>query len=196
MPGRVFHGWPEVGLPGSVITMGVFDGFHRGHVVLVEATCERARRLELPAVLVTFSPHPLTLLAPERAPRQLLSIEDRVELGLTLGVDAVVVLAFDSNLAAVPAEQFVADGLVGRLGVRDLVVGENFRCGRGGEGDVAFLRRAGEAQGFRVSTVGLVHDGDRACSSTEVRRCLAHGDLASAERLLGRHDQRILAGAG
>lgn len=138
MPGRVFHGWPEMRLPGSVVTMEVFDGFHRGHVALVDSACEQGRRLGQPAVLVTFSPHPLTVLAPERTPRQLLSIEDRVELALTLGVDAVVVLPFNADLAAVPAEDFVADGLVGRLGVRDLVVGDNFRCGRGGDGDWPF----------------------------------------------------------
>ncbi|MCY7400623.1 MAG: hypothetical protein LH477_06660 [Nocardioides sp.] len=195
MSGQAVHGWPEVRLPGSVVTMGVFDGFHRGHVALVDAARERARCLGLPTVLVTFSPHPLTVLAPQRAPRQLLSIEDRVELALTLGVDAVVVLLFDADLAAVSAEDFVADGLVGRLGVRDLVVGDNFRCGHGGEGDVAFLRRAGEIHGFGVHPVGLVREGDTACSSTEVRRCLEYGDLASAARFLGRHDQRILRAA-
>ncbi|MDQ3155310.1 MAG: hypothetical protein M3Q98_01075 [Actinomycetota bacterium] len=196
MSGQVFHGWPEVPLRGSVVTMGVFDGFHRGHVALVDAARERGRCRGLPTVLVTFSPHPLTVLAPKRAPRQLLSIEDRVELALALGVDAVVVLPFDAELAAVPAQDFVSDGLVGHLGVRDLVVGDNFRCGRGGEGDVAFLRRIGETQNFGVHAVGLVREGDTACSSTEVRRCLDHGDLASAERLLGRRDSRILAAAG
>lgn len=176
--------------------MGVFDGFHRGHVALVDAARVEGRRLGLPTVLVTFSPHPLAVLAPDRAPRQLLSLEDRLDLAFGLGVDAAVVLPFTQELAALPAERFVADGLVGRLGLRALVIGENFRCGQGGQGDVAFLRRAGQTHGFAVHPVGLVRDGDTTCSSTQVRRCLADGDVASAERLLGRRDQRILTAAG
>lgn len=195
MTGQVFQGWPVEPLAGSVVTMGVFDGFHRGHVALVDAARVSGRKWALPPVLVTFFPHPLAVVAPDRVPRQLLSIDDRVDLALSLGVAAVVVLPFTNELAAVSAEEFVANGLVGRLGVRDLVVGDNFRCGQGGKGDVAFLRQAGEAHGFGVHPVGLVRDGDTACSSTEVRRCLEYGDVAGAERLLGRRDHRILAAA-
>lgn len=194
---RVWHDWPALGeIEASVTTVGVFDGFHRGHVALVEAALDEGRRLGVPTVLVTFEPHPLVVLAPERAPLQLLSLEDRVEQALALGVDGVVVLPFTRELAAQPAAHFVEHGLVGRLGVRSLVVGDNFRCGRGGEGDVAFLAEAGRHLGFEVSGVDLVRHGERTCSSTEVRRALAAGDVEAALDVLGRSDPRIEAMAG
>ncbi|MDR7255098.1 riboflavin kinase/FMN adenylyltransferase [Nocardioides sp. BE266] len=191
---QVWRDWPALAeLDASVVTVGVFDGFHRGHVALVEAALAEGRRLGLPTVLVTFEPHPLVVLAPERAPRQLLSVDDRVEQALSLGLDGVVVLPFTRELAAQPAADFVEQGLVARLGVRSLVVGDNFHCGRGGEGDVAFLAAAGRRLGFDVSGVDLVCHGERTCSSTEVRRALAAGDLATARDLLGRSDPRIAA---
>lgn len=194
---RVWHDWPEPGdLQASVATIGVFDGFHRGHVALVDAALEEGRRLALPTVLVTFAPHPLAVLAPERAPVQLLSVADRVRQALDLGVDGVVVLPFTAELAEVPAGMFVADGLVARLGVQALVVGANFRCGDRGEGDTAFLRDAGREHGFTVRVAELVRHGERPCSSTEVRRALASGDVASALDMLGRDDTRIAAMAG
>lgn len=193
-PQRVWRGWPELGeLDASVATVGVFDGFHRGHVALVEAAMALGRGLGLPSLLVTFEPHPLAVLAPERAPLQLLSIEDRIDLALALGVDGVVVLPFTRDLAEQSAGEFVELGLVGRLGVRSLVVGENFRCGRGGEGDVAYLVQAGRRLGFETSGVDLVSRGERTCSSTEVRRALAAGDVATALDVLGRPDPRIAA---
>ena len=188
---QVWNAWPAPhDIPASVVTVGVFDGFHRGHVALVARALDEARRRDLPAVLVTFEPHPLTVLAPDRAPLQLLSVADRVGQALELGVDHVVVLPFSKDLAAQPAHGFV-DDLVERLGVRSLVVGSNFRCGRGGEGDVAYLRNAGRRVGFEVEDVPLVHRGARTCSSTEIRRSLAAGDLSSAFDLLGRTDPRL-----
>lgn len=194
---RVWRDWPALGqLDASVVTVGVFDGFHRGHVALVGAALAEGRRLGIPTVLVTFEPHPLVVLAPDRAPLQLLSVDDRVDQALGLGVAGVVVLPFSRELAAQPAAGFVEQGLVGRLGVRSLVVGDNFRCGRGGEGDVAFLAEAGGRLGFEVSGVDLVRHGDRTCSSTEVRRALAAGDVEAALDVLGRSDPRIVAMAG
>lgn len=191
---HVFLGWPPAGTfaAGSVVTIGVFDGFHRGHEALVRRTVGHARRLGLPAVLVTFSPHPLVVLARGAAPRQLMAIEDRVRHALSLGVDAVVVLPFTVSLALESAADFVADGLVDRLGIRLLVVGDNFRCGRGGEGDVARLAGLGRDHGFGVDAVDLVEAAGERCSSTEVRRRLARGDVAGARELLGRDDQRVL----
>jgi riboflavin kinase/FMN adenylyltransferase len=192
---RSFFGWPPEGIlvGGSVVTIGVFDGFHRGHEALVRRTVEEARRLDLPAVLVTFSPHPVAILAPASAPRQLMSVDDRVAHALSLGIDTVVVLPFTIALSVQPVADFVADGLVATLGVRRLVVGDNFRCGRGGEGDIARLVRLGRRHGFRVEAVDLVEAAGEYCSSTEVRRRLARGDLAGAREMLGRDDHRVLA---
>lgn len=191
---HAFFGWPPADTfpRGSVVTIGVFDGFHRGHEALARRTVRHARRLGLPAVLLTFSPHPLAVLAPEATPRQLMSIDHRVSHALSLGIDTVVVLPFTVSLAAQSVADFVASGLVGALGVRQLVLGDNFRCGRGGEGDVARLAELGRTHDFGVEAVDLVEAAGQRCSSTEVRRCLARGDVATARQLLGRDDPRVL----
>ncbi|PUA82263.1 hypothetical protein [Nocardioides currus] len=187
--------WPERDLfdLGTVVTMGVFDGFHRGHQTLVERARVRAAQLRVPSVLLTFDPHPLLVTCPERAPRQLLTVEERVETALELGVDHVLVLPFDRRTAATPASDFVRLGLVERLRVRHVVVGANFRFGRRGAGDPDFLAEAGEWHGFDVDAVSLVEQGGQVCSSTAVRGLLADGDTASARELLGRSADRVLA---
>jgi FAD synthase len=121
-----------------------------------------------------------------------MTLDDRVDHALSLGVDAVVVLPFTAAMAFQSAAEFVAHGLVGRLDARLLVVGDNFRCGRGGEGDVTRLAQLGAGHGMLVEAVDLVAAAGRRCSSTEVRRRLALGDLAGARALLGRDDDRVL----
>ena len=192
------HDWPAAALfpHGSVVTMGVFDGFHRGHQLLLDRAAGRAGELGLPTVLVTFDPHPLVVLAPERAPAQLMSLADRVDHALGHGADHVVVLPFTRELADQGADEYVGAGLVDRLRCRALVVGANFRCGRGGVGDLAYLTRAGRRWGFEVDGLDLVQHRARTCSSTAIRRALAGGDVALASDLLGRDDGRILALAG
>lgn len=189
----VFVGWPEptVLAAGSVATVGVFDGFHRGHEALLRRAVGHARRLGLPTALVTFAPHPKAVLTPGGGPRQLMTLQDRADHARSLGADAVVILPFTAALAAEPAEAFVRD-LVGRLHARLLVVGENFRCGSGGEGDVRRLADLGRPHGMVVEAVDLVAVAGRDCSSTEVRRRLACGDIDGARALLGRDDRRVL----
>lgn len=191
----VYLGWPEPGTfaAGSVVTMGVFDGFHQGHEALVRRAVGHSRRLGLPSALVTFTPHPLTVLALGAAPRQLMPLEDRVDHALSLGIDAVAVLPFTPAMAAQSAADFVVSGLVNRLGARLLVVGDHFRCGRGGEGDVARLDEIGREHGMQVEALDLVEVAGARCSSTELRRRLARGDLEGARELLGRDDDRVLA---
>lgn len=177
---------------GSVVTMGVFDGFHRGHQALVERARAHAVAREVPSVLLTFDPHPLALTCPERAPTMLMTVEQRVEAALDLGIDHVLVLPFDRTLAATPAEDFVRDGLVDRLGARHVVVGANFRFGRGGAGDTGYLRDSGPRLGFTAESVALVEHRGRVCSSTTIRNLLATGDLAAARDLLGTSADRVL----
>lgn len=172
--------------PGCAVTMGVFDGFHRGHAALVRRVRERAARHGLPSVLLTFDPHPLTVTCPERAPRHLTSLEERVRLAHGLGIDAVLVLPFTAALADMTADAF-ADRVLGRtLGARAVVVGENFRFGRAGGGDTVLLGRVGQRLGFTVDAVPLVARDGRTCSSTLIRSRLAAGDLKGVEELLGR----------
>lgn len=191
-------GWPPAELfpRGSVVTMGVFDGFHRGHQELLARAVARGRESDLPVVLVTFDRHPLAVLAPERAPAQLMAVADRVAHSLSHGVDHVVVLPFTRELAALSADDFVRAGLADRLRCRSLVVGSNFRCGNGGAGDLAFLTPTGRRLGFDVEGVDLVQHKARTCSSTAIRQALASGDVTVARELLGREDSRILALAG
>ena len=193
-PARHLRAWPQRGQfdAGSVVTMGVFDGFHRGHQALVERARARARVLRLPSVLLTFDPHPLVVTCPDRAPRQLLTVDERVERALGLGIDHVLVLPFDKAMAATPAEEFVRGGLVERLRVRHVVVGENFRFGRCGAGDPDYLAEAGQWWEFDVDAVPLVEHEGQVCSSTAVRRLLADGDTETARRLLGRSAGRVL----
>lgn len=177
---------------GSVVTMGVFDGFHRGHQALLGRAVARGRDLGLPVVLVTFSPHPLAVVAPDRAPRQLMPVEDRVAWALEHGADDAVVLAFTRQLATMPAADFMRSFLYERLQCRSLVVGSNFRCGHRGQGDVAFLRAEGTAYGMEVEGLDLVEHASQTCSSTAIRQALARGDAGTARDLLGRDDRLLL----
>lgn len=183
---------PDELATGSVVTMGVFDGFHRGHQALVERARTRAHVLGVASVLLTFDPHPLLLTCPERAPRQLLTLDERVAAALDLGIDHVLVLPFDRRMAATSAGDFIRAGLVERLHARHVVVGENFRFGRSGEGAPGSLAEAGRSFGFGVDTMPLVEHQGRVCSSTEVRRLLAAGDTAAAQALLGRSSAIVL----
>lgn len=194
---RHLTAWPDPDqlAAGSVVTMGVFDGFHRGHQALVQRARMRAARLRLPSVLLTFDPHPLLVTCPERAPKQLLSVEDRVDSALDLGIDHVIVLPFDRETAATLAEDFVRSGLVERLCTRHVVVGANFRFGRHSAGDPDYLAEAGEWYGFDVEAVSLVEQDGRVCSSTAIRGLLAGGDTAAARELLGRSADRVLSTA-
>ncbi|MGH3389131.1 MAG: hypothetical protein ACRDOO_09670 [Actinomadura sp.] len=186
--GEVWRNQADVpaGWPGCALTMGVFDGFHRGHTELVSRTRHHAARCRLPSVLLTFDPHPLTVTCPERAPRKLLTIGERIALAQHLGIDVVFVLAFTNQLAHTTAHEFASQIIAETLHASVVVVGENFRFGHGGRGDIDTLKDAGARHGFTVDAVRLVEYEGRTCSSTLVRDYLKVGDRESAERLLGR----------
>ena len=170
----------------AVVTVGNYDGIHRGQRAVLDRVVARARTLGLPAVLVTFEPHPLTVLAPHLAPATLLTREQKVRLLAAAGIDLMAVIPFTAAFAATRAEAFVRDFLVARLGVRELFVGRQFAFGKNREGDLAVLSRLGEDLGFAV--VGLEEeraDGDLV-SSTRIRRALTLGDVELAAELLGR----------
>jgi riboflavin kinase/FMN adenylyltransferase len=180
----------------AVVTVGNFDGVHRGHLALVDRAVAVAAARGLPAVALTFDPHPAAVLRPDAAPRLLQSVDDRVAALRAAGIDEVVVRRFDAGLAALGPEAFVTDVLVGELGAAVVVVGENFRFGHGATGDVTRLRELGAAAGVTVESVPLVGadggaDGgaDAArvvVSSTALRSALAAGDVATVAAGLGR----------
>lgn len=182
---------PAFGLPpevrGTVCTIGTFDGVHRGHQLVLQRLAARARALGLPAVLVTFDPHPLEIVNPAAAPPLLTLGDEKSEVLAESPVDYVVVLPFTQTLARYEAADFVDLVLVERLGVRELLIGYDHGFGRGRSGDVDVLRGLGASRGFDVSVVEAVQGSDaRPISSTSIRRAIAGGDLARAADGLGR----------
>jgi riboflavin kinase/FMN adenylyltransferase len=171
---------------GGVLTIGNFDGVHLGHQEMLRRVVERARALDAPSVVLTFDPHPTRVLHPQRAPKLIQTLRQREEAIAALGVDALVVVPFTREFAAMPAEEFVSD-LLGRcLGVREVRVGSAFAFGCGKRGNVALLTRLGQEAGIRVEALDVVVDGDEPVSSTRVRTLLEEGDVSGARRLLGR----------
>lgn len=179
-------------LDGSVVTLGNFDGVHRGHRAVLAEVVARAAAAGLTSVAVTFDPHPLAVLFPERAPDLITSLEHRLSLLEAAGIDAVFVMEFTRELATWSPERFVHDVFVEALGARAVVVGQDTRFGAGNSGDVQTLLELGEKYGFEVVTV--IDQGDdefgvgqsTRWSSTQVRGLLADGDVAGAAAVLGR----------
>lgn len=178
---------PEADLGRTVATIGVFDGVHRGHQVILRRAVQVARAAQLPCVAVTFDPHPGTVLRPASPVAMLASVARRVELLHECGVDAVWVMAFTPELSRLAPGAFVADLLVADLQPSVVVVGANFRFGHRAAGDVGTLRELGERGGFVVESVALAGAGDAAVwSSTQARQAVAAGDVAAAAQILGR----------
>lgn len=184
---QVWRGLRDVGDVGPcVVTVGVFDGVHRGHAMLLRRTVEHATaRGQLPVAL-TFDPHPMSVVRPERAPLLLTTIADRVRLLGVAGAQAVLIVPFTPAVAAVPAREFAHTVLVDTLRTSMVVVGADFHFGARAYGDVPMLRSLGEEFGFGVDAIDVQSDGEDRLSSTRVRELLAVGDVAGAAAILGR----------
>lgn len=172
----------------SAVAIGKFDGVHAGHRAVIERLKADAASAGAKSVVVTFDRNPLAVLRPQACPKNVVSIDRKLELLSELGIDAVLVLTFDRELAARSAEEFVADILVGTLRVSTVLVGEDFRFGHRGAGTPALLRELGPDGGFTVEVVEDVYleDSERRVSSSWIRELLAAGDVATAARVLGR----------
>lgn len=182
---RGLHNLRE-GHRGCVATIGNFDGVHLGHQAVFAALTQRARALGLPSLVITFEPQPLEFFRPEQAPARLTRLREKLEAIAECGVDRVLLIRFDRRFAAMPAEDFVNGVLVGRLGLRHLYVGDDFRFGAGRSGDFALLSRLGAQHGFAVEGLATVLEGGSRVSSTRIREALQAGDLDNAARCLGR----------
>jgi riboflavin kinase / FMN adenylyltransferase len=169
----------------SVVTIGVFDGVHRGHQRIVARAAEIGAQRRLPVVAITFDPHPDEVVRPGSHPPFLCSARRRAELLASLGADAVCVIPFTLEFSRLDPDEFVRIVLVDRLHAAAVVVGEDFRFGHKAAGDVALLGKLGEKYEFSVEGLPLVADGT-AISSTTIRGLLADGDVTAAARLLGR----------
>jgi riboflavin kinase/FMN adenylyltransferase len=182
---RGYHAVPG-GWGRSAVTIGVFDGIHRGHQQIIGHAVKRAGDLGVQSVVVTFDPHPSEVVRPGSHPAVLIEAPTKAELIEALGVDALCVVPFTPEFSRLPAEEFVHDVLVERLHVAVVFVGENFRFGHRAAGDVPMLRRLGRTFGFSVEEAPLVGDEGTVFSSTYVRACVAAGDVARAAGALGR----------
>lgn len=171
---------------GCVLTIGNFDGVHLGHQALIAATVERARRLGLPATVLTFEPTPREYFARHTTCARISTLRAKFLDLQQLGVDRWIVQRFHAGFAAQEPVAFVREELISRLGIRALIVGDDFRFGAKRAGDLALLEQEGRVAGFEVVGIGSVLSGDLRCSSTLIREALAAPDLAHAERLLGR----------
>ena len=170
---------------GAFVTIGAFDGVHRGHQALLSRLVGEAHAQNAPAVVITFHPHPLVVLRGIQAPYSLTSPQERARLLEALGVDIVVTLPFTRELAALSAADFVSL-LLSRLGMRELWVGYDFALGRGREGNIPYLRQAGAAFHFALRVLEPVEDAGSAVSSSQVRALLGEGAVDRAAQLLGR----------
>jgi len=181
----VTHGSLQPARSRCALTIGNFDGVHRGHRSLVDRVCAKARELGLVPAVLTFEPHPREFFAAGTAPARLTRLRDKLELLAAAGVGRVHVAQFDARFAALGAERFIEEVLVSGLGARWLAVGRDFRFGAGRKGDFAMLEAAARRHGFVLETVAdVLVDGQRV-SSSAIRAALAAADFARAERLLG-----------
>jgi len=169
-----------------VVTVGMFDGVHRGHRALLDRVAAEAAARGLPAGAVTFDRHPLEVLRPEAKPPLLTTLDRKVALLGAAGMDFVLVLAFTEELSQVTAEAFAREVLMEGVGARAVVVGDNFRFGHKAAGDPALLAELGRPRGVAVVAVPLHADGGEPVSSTRIRAELARGDVRAAAASLGR----------
>jgi riboflavin kinase/FMN adenylyltransferase len=186
---KIFRHIEDQGLSmsGTVATVGNFDGVHLGHQALIRNTVEESKRLGYPSSVLTFEPHPLKILAPERAPLLILSYEDKMALLESLGVDIVVAQRFDREFANIAADEFVRRFLVDRLKIKKLWVGRDLRFGQGRKGGTDTLLRLAPGGGFEVGVLNpILLDGIR-ISSSRIRQLVEEGRVDEVRRMLGRY---------
>jgi riboflavin kinase / FMN adenylyltransferase len=170
----------------TIVTIGNFDGVHLGHQKILNGVVERARSSDLQSAVLTFYPHPASVLRPDAAPTLLMTLEQRLAAFDAMGINAALVLQFDAELAKISAEDFAKTFLVDTLRAKAVLVGENFRFGNRQGGDVKLLQEIGKRSDFEVEIVPPVIQGGVIVSSTAVREALREGRVADAEPLLGR----------
>jgi len=171
---------------GSVVTVGTFDGVHRGHQTVLEELRRRAAAAEARSVLVTFHPHPLRVVRPEAAPPLLTTPAEKKAVLAGTGIDLVVFLSFTPEMSRLSPREFVEQVLVTRIGVTELVIGYDHGFGHGRAGDAETLKKVGMELGFVVDVVAPVAEGGKAISSSRIRKAVEQGDLSSAHAWLGR----------
>jgi riboflavin kinase/FMN adenylyltransferase len=178
--------FPAQATSSRVLAIGNFDGLHLGHRALLERLTATARQHGLPPAVMTFEPHPRELFTPEQAPARLTSLREKLALLDSCGIEEVYLLHFSRKLAGLTAEEFIERVLVRGLSVRHLIIGDDFRFGKGRAGDFGMLQSAGQQHGFGVEAMHTIEIGGERVSSSAVRDALGAGNLEHAARLLGR----------
>lgn len=179
----------ELPLKNPVLTIGNFDGVHRGHLALFDKVKERARAIRGQSAVMTFEPHPIRVMKPANGPLLITPTKQKLELIGQTGIDVLFCIPFTLDFAAISAEGFVREILVGKIGIKEIVVGYDYAFGRDREGDIPLLRAMGEKMGFRVHLVGPIHIDHTLVSSTSIRKLVREGKLSEARTLLGRDYQ-------
>ena len=171
---------------GCVATIGNFDGVHLGHQAVIGQLAEKGSELNLPTLVMVFEPQPLEVFKGDQAPARLTRFREKLRALARFAVDRLLCIRFSSSFAQMSAESFIQDILVKGLGVKYLVVGDDFRFGAGRKGDFEMLQRAGNEYGFEVANLHSFRIGGERVSSTLIRQALAAGNMENAEKLLGR----------
>ena len=174
-------------LDASVITIGNFDGVHRGHIEIFRHLKLRSAQLGIPSVVVTFEPHPMAVLAPESAPALITTSEQKAALIAEAGVDYLAIIDFTPEFSQVSADSFVRDILFKSLGLRHIIIGHDYAFGKDRQGSFETLARLGVENGFTLEDLDPVGEGDMIFSSSMARRFISSGDMAAAAAILGRY---------
>jgi riboflavin kinase / FMN adenylyltransferase len=173
-------------LKGCVLAIGIFDGLHLGHQALIKNLVRRAKALNQKSVVLTFAPHPVYVLHPRKYLPYIVSLSYRLKLIEELGVDVCIVHRFTKSFSHLTPEQFIKKYLIGRISPREIYVGDDFHFGRNRRGDVDDFQNAGRIYGFKVDIVSSIKSAKSKISSTHIRHLIQQGQLAEAQKLLGR----------
>lgn len=173
--------------PYPVLTIGNFDGVHLGHQVIFHMLVEQAKKMNGTSVVLTFEPHPLRIIAPEKTPKLLTTFRDKINLIRKFGIDVVVCINFTSEFARLQAEDFVKDILSEAIGVKEIFVGSNYQFGRGRKGTPELLKALGREYGFEVTIIQEINLNNVTISSSKIRTLIAKGKVEEAVEFLGRH---------
>ena len=185
---KIFRDLDNLGpLPSPIVAIGNFDGVHLGHQKIVEMITTRAREVSGTSIVMTFDPHPLSILRPAGRPPLITPMSEKIRALSMLGLDVLLIVRFTREFSSTSAETFAEDVLARRLGAREVHVGSNFHFGRGGVGDFELLRSEGQRHGFEVARVPVVFFDSRPISSTRIRDNIGRGAVERASQMLGRH---------
>jgi riboflavin kinase / FMN adenylyltransferase len=176
-------------LINPVLTIGNFDGVHKGHLALFEKVKKLARGINGQSAVMTFEPHPVKVVRHKNEPKLITPLEQKINLILAAGIDVILCLPFTLEFAAITANDFVRELLVKKIGIKEIVVGYDYSFGAGRKGNIELLKKMGDELGFRVHVVEPVYLNGTLASSTSIRNLIQGGNLAEAKRLLGRDYQ-------